>query len=48
MIGLVLQIMEKIMDGKYWVGEERIIQELKLVLNGNLVLQKLLNTGCHQ
>ena len=39
---------EKIMAGKFLAGEVPIIQELRLVQNGNQVIQKRLNIGCHQ
>ena len=39
-IGLVKQSMDKIMAGKFLVGEEQITQELKLALSGNQVFQK--------
>ena len=44
-IGLVLLIMVETMDGKSWDGEEQIIQDQKLDLNGKKVLLKQLNTG---
>ena len=44
-IGLEKLNFVKTMVGKFLVGEEQIIQEVKLVLNGSQVLLKQKNTG---
>ena len=47
-IGLERLNLVKIMVGKFLDGEEQIIQEVKLVLNGSQALLKQKNTGYPQ